>query len=170
MRSARPWTAGGAAALAMLAGAPALAQQPETDAPVPTNRYERPPPPPAYRPQPPPTYAPLDVPNSPLFRRPQAVAPQAVPPPPPEPQPAEPPPRTAARPTPGRTVELQIGAFADRANAEKAARAARAAGSARIVTTTVGGKTWHRVIVGPGPEREMRAALARLGFRDARAL
>lgn len=159
-------------AAAMLAvGAPALAQQPGSDAPVPTARYERPPPPPAYTPPPPPPYAPLDVPNSPIFRRSQTVTP--VPAPPPQQAqaaPASPPVERAARPSGGRTVEMQIGAFADRANAEKAARAVRAAGASRIVTTTVGGKTWHRVIVGPGPERELRATLARLGFKDARAL
>jgi cell division septation protein DedD len=67
-------------------------------------------------------------------------------------------------------VELQIGAFADRGNAERAARTARVAGPTRIQPTTVGGVTLHRVIVGPGGEASMRAALARLGFSEARAV
>lgn len=82
--------------------------------------------------------------------------------------PAIPPKAVRAPPAPGRTVELQIGAFADRGNAERAARTARAAGPTRIQSTAVGGATYHRVIVGPGNEAPLRAALARLGFRDAR--
>jgi cell division septation protein DedD len=75
----------------------------------------------------------------------------------------------APRPAPqGRKVELQIGAFADRANAERAARTARAAGPTRIASVIVDGVTYHRVIVGPASEPAMRAALERLGFRDAR--
>ena len=68
----------------------------------------------------------------------------------------------------GRMVELQIGAFADRGNAEKAARAAQAAGPTRIQSVVVGGVTFHRVIVGPAAEGDLRAALQRLGFREAR--
>lgn len=90
-----------------------------------------------------------------------ASAPAQAPTPAPEPRPVR------AAPV-GRMVELQIGAFADRGNAERAARTARAVGPTRIQPTTVGGVTYHRVIVGPGGEASMRAALSRLGFPDAR--
>lgn len=214
----------GAAVMAALVAAPALAQPAATDGPVPTARYERPPagvdpsilnrplpdpePAPVRRPPPPaqvamPIVVAPDVavrrrgPDAPasletttamprerLWGRQPVGRPSLAPPSPPPPTelpgmrtatlPAAPPRIARAAPAPaapmGRTVELQIGAFTDRDNADRAARTARAAGPTRIQSVTVGGTTYHRVVVGPASEGPMRAALANLGFREARAV
>jgi len=63
--------------------------------------------------------------------------------------------RTAAGTAPAKTPKpalyLQVGAYAERANAERAAAAMRAAhlGDVRVVSAQVGGKTVQRVRLGP---------------------
>jgi cell division protein FtsN len=208
MGAGRHWKARAVAVAALAVAAPALAQRADTDGPLPTARYERPPrgvdpsilnrpapsPEPASPPAPttPPSPArpvvtpAIDLPELPTVRRRESRAPDSLEtttaaprerpwerprvgmpgPSPRQAQAAPPPPEPRAV----RTVELQIGAFADRTNAERAARAARLAGPTRIQSTKVAGVTYHRVIVGPGAETAMRTALSRLGFREARAL
>lgn len=64
--------------------------------------------------------------------------------------------------TPKPLLYLQVGAFADPANAERAAARVRAArlGNAQVVSAQVGGKTLRRVRLGPLKDAEEADALA----------
>lgn len=81
----------------------------------------------------------------------------------------------SAAPTPAASAEaafaIQLGAFSERALAERVLSEAAAAGPARIEQVEVGGRTLHRVRLGAFAAREdaetSLARLAALGFADA---
>ncbi|MCL4186045.1 MAG: SPOR domain-containing protein [Rhodobacteraceae bacterium] len=167
-----------AAALGMLAGAPAELEV------VALRREEV-----SEAPEPDPTATiepgevvvePLDAPAGPLpdAPPPPAVPPPAVPPPAETPAPAAAPPPATTAPTPAPAAAasgrqfLQIGIFSVEANAQRASRQMEGAGlTAAIRREETRGKTFWRVVVGPtAGEDDRRALLARvraLGYTDA---
>lgn len=79
--------------------------------------------------------------------------------------------RTAPSPAAEKTYRVQAGAFASRANAERAADALETAGITTIEPLQRGAQTLYRVVVaGPRTEDQaerLRARVARVGFPDA---
>ena len=70
------------------------------------------------------------------------------------------------------TFAVQIGAYGDPANAERARQAAQDAGPVSIEQAFTGGRPIYRVRLGPWEDRDdaerARKKAARLGFSDAR--
>lgn len=78
---------------------------------------------------------------------------------------------TPAKPARTGAFMVQIGAFSDRANAERAKDQADSAGDASIEQVSANGRTLYRVRLGPWDDRgdaeRAQAKARRLGFRDA---
>jgi cell division protein FtsN len=78
----------------------------------------------------------------------------------------------AYAPAPHGAYVVQIGAYSERANAERARERAEDAGSVSIERAVTGGGVIYRVRLGPWEDRDdaerARRKVAGLGFRDAR--
>lgn len=111
--------------------------------------------------------APLDGVNAP-----QAYASQAIEPPAAIRPFVEPPLSPQPLPAMAGGYSVQAGAYANRANAERAANRLSGAGSARVTPVSRGGGVLYRVVLGPWSDRETadgaRSRIAALGFGDAR--
>ncbi|MGD2134107.1 MAG: septal ring lytic transglycosylase RlpA family protein [Maricaulaceae bacterium] len=80
--------------------------------------------------------------------------------------------RRPSPPAGGSDIYVQVASFRDRDRAIALMRRLGAGGPVFVNRATVNGRVWHRVMIGPWPDRQSASAarqeVARLGFGDAR--